>query len=91
VGKLDVFPLDDDELVEQAPVTPDGKVKVDPAKLEARHDGQVKAAIDHGHISLLILGGSPDLSEAVRPVRGGSVEYVRVTTTQYKEIADENK
>jgi hypothetical protein len=82
-----VLPLDDDELLDKAnPVRPDGKVKPELARTEARHDAQVAAALKSGTSSLLILGGSHDLSASVRRF-GGTVDYVRVTTTRFKEVA----
>jgi saccharopine dehydrogenase-like NADP-dependent oxidoreductase len=83
-----VLPLDDVVLLDKAkPVSPDGKVKADPATVEARHDAQVKAAIASGPVSLIVLGGAHDLSSAVRRVASDKVEYLRVTTGRFKAIA----
>jgi hypothetical protein len=88
--QLQVLPLDDCELHEQAkPVSTDGKLEIDAAKLEARHDFQVKAAIASGPCSFIILGGNHDLSESVRRLGCGATEYVRVTTRQYREVSRE--
>jgi hypothetical protein len=38
--------------------------------------------------ALVILGGAHDLTESVRR-HGGSCEYLRVTTTRYREVAGE--
>ena len=74
-------PLDDRELLEQAkPVARDGNVLPDP-----RHDGQVKSV----PCSFIILGGNHDLSESMRRLGGGTVEYVRVTTRLYRGVAGE--
>jgi hypothetical protein len=83
--QLQVLPLDYAELLEQA--KPVGKVEVDPAKLEARHDGQVKGELPRGPCSFIILGGEHDLSESVRRLGNGTVEYVRATTRRYKAVA----
>jgi hypothetical protein len=81
-GEVETLPLDDDELLDAAkPVSPDGKVRLDPAKGEARHDGQVKAALASGPCSLLIRGGAHDLSASVGRF-GGTTEYLRVSTTR---------
>jgi hypothetical protein len=89
-GKLKLQPLDDGELLEQAkPVAKDGKLKVENAKRQARHDAQVKAALASGPCSFIVLGGKHDLSESVRRLGGGVTEYVRVTTRRYREVAGE--
>jgi hypothetical protein len=83
--RLQSLPLDDGEFLEQAkPVTPDGKVMVDPAKLEERHDAQVKATMASGACSFIVLGGRHNLSASARRLGGGTVEYIRVTTWRYK-------
>jgi hypothetical protein len=88
--QVQLLPLDDRELLEQAkPVARDGKVLPDPARVEARHDGQVKATLESGPCSFIVLGGDHDLSASVRRLGGGKVEYVWVTTKRYKEVADE--
>jgi hypothetical protein len=78
-------PLDDRDLLEQA--KPDGEGKIDPAKRVAREDAQVKAALVSGPCSFIVLGGEHDLSQSVRRLGGGAVEYVRVTTRRYKEVS----
>jgi hypothetical protein len=46
---IEVVPLDDEGLLQAAkPIRPDGMVNLDPAKLEARHGGQVRAALASG-------------------------------------------
>jgi hypothetical protein len=59
---------------------------MDHAKNEARHDAQVKAALDNGPCALVILGGGHDLSASVRRLGKGKVEYLRVTTTRYRQF-----
>jgi hypothetical protein len=87
-----VLPLDDEELLDWAkPVTPDDRVKRDPAKVEARHDAQVKLALESGPCSLLVLGGNHDLAESVRRLGHGKTEYIRVTTTRYRAVSGEGR
>jgi hypothetical protein len=87
-GEIEVLPLDDDQTLHEArPVTPDGRVSIDPGKLEARHDAQVKRVLKSGPVSVIILGGGHDLSASVRRLGNGRVEYIRVTTVQYAKLA----
>ena len=80
-------PLDDADLLEGAkPVRPDGTVKIDQARVEARHDGQVKRALASGPCSVIVLGGAHDLSASVRKFGSGTTEYIRVTTRRFKEV-----
>ena len=82
-GEVEVLPLDDAVLLERArPLTAEGKKAV-----EARHNYQVKAALDAGAVSVIVLGGAHDLSGAVRRLGNGTVEYLRLTTPRYKEAA----
>ena len=86
--EVEVLPLDDGDLLERAkPVARNGKMQPDPASREARHDVQVKAAMKSGSCSFIILGGDHDLSEGVRRLGGGADEYVRVTTSSYKQVS----
>jgi hypothetical protein len=58
-----VLPLDDGDLLEQAkPITPSGKVRMDPLKLTARRDAQVTAVLDHGAFGLPVNSFSSRLS-----------------------------
>jgi hypothetical protein len=83
----DVLPLEDADALEQAkPVTPGGKMKSDPQKIEARHDAQVRPIMKEGQVAVIILGGAHDLSESNR--RRGGGEYLRVTTKRLKEIVE---
>lgn len=88
-GELDeVLPLEDAEKLEQAkPITPSGEVKLDPVKVEARHDAQVRTAFADGPFAVVILGGSHDLSVSASRFTGGRCEYLRVTTTRFKELS----
>ena len=71
-GAIDVLPLDDADLLEGAkPVRPDGTVRFDPKKVEARHDGQVRRALAAGPCAVIVLGGAHDLSARVRRLGGG--------------------
>jgi hypothetical protein len=71
----------------QVPVGPDGKVRADPAPVEARHDAQVRSALASGPCALLVLGGSHDLSASVRRL-GGTTKDIRGTTRRSKEVAE---
>jgi len=85
----EVLPLDDGDLLEKSkPITPGGKVRLDPEKLKARHDAQVKAVIDKGDFGLIVLGGAHDLSDSVRRLGQGRCEYIRVTTRRFKEFSE---
>jgi hypothetical protein len=86
--EIEVMPLDDGDLLERAkPVARAGKMQLGPASREARRDVQVKAAMNSGACSFIILGGDHDLSEGVRRLGGGADEYVRVTTSSYKQVS----
>jgi Tfp pilus assembly protein PilO len=89
-GELeDVLPLEDAVALEKAkPISPSGGVKLDPVKLEARHDAQVKATMKEGPVAVIVLGGSHDLSASVRRLGGGNCEYLRVTTKRFRELAE---
>ncbi len=66
---------------------PDGTVQVEAAKLEARHDVRVKAAMASRPAAVLILSGWHELAASARKLRAGTREYVRVTTRRFKEVA----
>ena len=87
-GELeDVLPLEEAEALEKAkPITPSGGVKLDPVKVEARHDAQVKHATAGGPVDVIVLGGAHDLSASVRRLGGGKCEYLRVTTKRFREV-----
>lgn len=87
-GELqEVLPLEDAEKLEQAkPVTPSGEVKLDPAKVKARNDAQVRMAFKHGPVAVVILGGAHDLKDSASRFTGGC-EYLRVTTRRFKELS----
>jgi hypothetical protein len=84
----EVLPLDDARLLDAA--KPGRGGEVERAKLEARHDAQVKAALASGPCSLLVLGGGHDLSPSVRRL-GGAAEYIRVTTGRYREFVGRDR
>lgn len=89
-GELeDVLPLEDGEALEKAkPVTLSDGVKLDPVKVEARHDAQVKLASAGGPVAVIVLGGAHDLSPSVRRLGSGKAEYLRVTTRRLKEVGE---
>lgn len=85
----EVLPLDDAGLLESAkPVTPEGKIRLDPEKLKARRDAQVKGVLEKGAFGLIVLGGAHDLSENVQRLGQGRCEYIRVTTRRFKEFSE---
>jgi len=88
-GELeDVLPLEDADALEKAkPISPSGGVKLDPVKVEARHDAQVKAALREGPVAVIVLGGAHDLTASVGRL-GGRCEYLRVTTRRFREMAE---
>jgi hypothetical protein len=50
--EVEVWPLDDEQLLDKAnPVLPDGRIKLEAAKVQARHDAQVAAARKAGPCS----------------------------------------
>jgi hypothetical protein len=62
-------------------------IRPDPAKLEARHEAQVRAALASGPVAVIVLGASHDLSAAVAKLGSGSVEHVQVTTSAVERFA----
>jgi hypothetical protein len=59
---VEVLPLDDAALLDKGKPVRDGKVKLDPAAVKARNDAPVRAALQSGPVSLIILGGGHDLN-----------------------------
>jgi hypothetical protein len=54
----EVLPLDAADLLDAArPITADGRVRLDLARVAARRDGQVATTFAHGLFALVILGG----------------------------------
>jgi len=85
----EVLPLDDADLLDRAKlITPDNKVKLDPGKVKARQDAQVKVVLDKGAFGLIVLGGAHDLSDSVRRLGQGRCEYIRVTMRCLKEFSE---
>jgi hypothetical protein len=85
----DVLALEDADALEKAkPISPSGKVKFDPVKVEARHDAQVKLVLKEGPVAVIVLGGANDLTGSIRRLGGGNCEYLRVTTKRFKELAE---
>jgi hypothetical protein len=64
-----------------------GGLLLDPAKIEARHDAQVRNALKSGPVAVVILGGAHDLTSSASRFTGGRCEYIRVTTRQFKELS----
>lgn len=88
-GELEeVLPLDDADLLERGkPVTPDGKVRLDPERVREREDAQVRAVLSGEPAAVIVLGGAHDLSGSVRRLGGGRCEYFRVTTGAFARTA----
>ena len=85
--EVEELPLDENDTLDAAnPVTRGGGVDIDRAKSDSRHDSQVKLAVASGSCSVLVLGGSHDLSASVRNL-GGGVEYIRLATRRYRKFA----
>jgi hypothetical protein len=49
-----------------------------------------RRSLASGSCGFIIRGRKHDLSESVRRLGGGTVEYVRIATRRYKEVAREN-
>jgi hypothetical protein len=79
---VDVLPLDDATTLD--PAQP---LRADPAKLAARHEAQVGAALASGPVAVIVLGASHDLSADVAKLGGGTTEYVQVTTKTVARFA----
>jgi hypothetical protein len=80
-------PRDDADLLDATnPLRAGGTVRLDPAKVEARRDGQVRRALASGPCAVLVLGGAHDLAASVRRV-GGTTEYIRLTPKRCTEAA----
>jgi hypothetical protein len=80
---VEALPLGDEELLDLAkPETSDGEVTV-----EARHEAEMRSALGSGPCSLLILGGAPDLTAAVRRLGNGEAEYIRVATSRLLDFS----
>jgi hypothetical protein len=85
----EVLLLDDAQALEAArPVCPDGKVGIDQAKLQARPEAMVRAALKVRPVAVLILGGAHDLSGAVRRLAPSDCEYLRATPARYAAFAE---
>jgi hypothetical protein len=75
---VEVLPLDDARLLEEArPIGPDGKVRIDPAWVEAREEGMMRAALSGGPTAVIVLAGADDLSAPVR--RLGTTKAARAS------------
>jgi hypothetical protein len=88
-GELEeVLPLEGDGALEKAkPITPDGSVKVEENKLEARHDAQLRELTKAGPVCVIVLGGAHDLTGSIRRA-GNGWEYLRVTTKGFREAGE---
>lgn len=73
------------------PVSDDGAVALDQAKIEAREDAQVRLLLDGGPVAVIILGGAHDLSDNLERLSSGTAEYIRVELKAWKQIGWEDK
>jgi hypothetical protein len=62
-------------LEEADPVSPEGKVRVDPRKARAREDAMVKSLLEGGPVAVIVLALAPGAA------------YLRVTTRRYREVS----
>lgn len=86
-GELEkVLPLEEAEK-QAKPITPSGEVKLDPAKLKARNDAQVRMAFKHGPVAVVILGGAHYLKGSASRFTGGGCDYIRVTTRRFRDLS----
>lgn len=88
-GELEeILPLEGDGAMEKAkPITPDGTVKVEENKLEARHDAQLRELKKAGPVCVIVLGGAHDLTGSIRRA-GNGWEYLRLTTKGFREAGE---
>jgi len=92
-GKIEaVLPLEDADTYEAAdPVAADGTVVLDPDKIEARQDAQVRKLLKAGKFAFVILGGAHDLQDNITRLAGGDCEYVVVTTWAYRRLGADSR
>ena len=88
-GELEeVLPLEEDGAMEHAnPITPNGTVRHEENKLEARHDAQLRELAKAGPVCVIVLGGAHDLTSSIRRA-GNDWEYIQVTTRGYREAGE---
>jgi hypothetical protein len=74
----EVLPLDNAKLLDEAkPISPDGRFRLDAAKLSARHDSQVQTALKGGAFALVILGGAHDPRPVARTATRSTWRCIR--------------
>ena len=88
-GELEeVLPLEEDGAMEHAnPITPNGTVRHEESKLEARHDAQLRVLAKESPVVVIVLGGAHDLTGSVRRA-GNGWECLRVTTQRFNETGE---
>ena len=88
-GELEeVLPLEEDGAMEHAnPITPNGTVRHEENKLEARHDAQLRELAKAGPVCVIVLGGAHDLTSSIRRA-GNDWEYIQMTTREYREAGE---
>jgi len=84
-----VLPIEERVPFEEAkPLQADGLIRKDATKLAARNDAQIRTILKQDRFAVVMLDGSHDLSESIKRVAKGKIEYLRVTTNRYQELAD---
>jgi hypothetical protein len=78
----EVLPLEVDK-----PRTAEGGLQLEAGEARARAEGRVQTALQQGPLAVLVLGGDQDLTASIRRLCPGACEYLRMTTTQYQELA----
>ena len=87
-GKLREFlPVEGAAEYDAANPLRDGKVEFNKSATEARHDAQVRRMRDGPPVAIIVLGGAHDLSESIQRLRDSSVEYLRLTSEAFREVA----
>ena len=82
-----VLPLEDAQAFEKAnPITKDGKIQFDEAADQRREDEMVKILLKGKGISVIVLGGDHDLTDNLKRLKLGLVQYVRVRCKRYKTV-----
>ena len=82
-----VLPLEKAEALEDAnPIGNDGKIRFDEKAEEKREDEMLKILLKGQGISIILLGGSHDLTDNMKRMKMDSVRYVRVSSNRYKIV-----
>jgi hypothetical protein len=83
-----VLPFDDATLLDVAMLRlHNGQVVPNQAANAKRQDWMAKTLLQARPMALAVLGGSPDLTDALNRQGVGGLEYLRVTVQAYKDVA----